>query len=66
MEKSSNQPETITAAELEKVLEQAREESWSAVSFVSTRAARQDSVTSGLPDGPVYVIEALPKEALGP
>ena len=61
-ETSLNQPERITAAELEKVLEQAREESWTAVSLVSPRAAGWDDVVRELPPGPVYVIEALPKE----
>ena len=62
VETSLNQPERITAAELEKVLEQAREESWTAVSLVSPRAAGWDDVVRELPPGPVYVIEALPKE----
>ena len=59
-----NQPERITAAELEKVLEQAREESWAAVSFISPRAAGWNDTVGGVTPGPVYVIEALPKESV--
>ena len=64
METPLNQPERITAAELEKVLEQARQESWTAVSFISPRAAGWDEVVRELPPGPVYIIKALPKEAV--
>ena len=59
-----NQPEEITAAELEKVLEQAREKSWTAVSFISPQAAGWDDTERGVTPGPVYVIEALPKESV--
>ena len=64
VETSLNQPETITAAELEKVLEQAREERWTAVSFISPQAAERWDIPGELPPGPVYVIETLPKRAV--
>ena len=64
METLLNQPETITGAELEKVLEQARQESWTAVSLVSHQAANGDEILRELPPGPVYIIEALPKKAV--
>ena len=56
------QLQKITAAELAKVLEQAREESWTALSFISPQAAGWDRVVRALPPGSVYVVEALPKE----
>ena len=64
VETSLNQPKKITAAELEKVLEQAREESWTAVSFISPRAAEWGDTVRGVTPSPVYVIEALPKESV--
>ena len=59
-----NQHERITAAELEKVLEQAREESWTALSLISPRAANVDQILRELPPGPTYIVEALPKKAV--
>ncbi|MCP5114007.1 MAG: hypothetical protein GY953_24500, partial [bacterium] len=57
-----NQPAKISATELEKALEQAREEAWPSLALLSPEAAHW--YLSELPPDRTYIIDALPIESV--
>ena len=64
MDSSSNQPQKISAAELEELLERARDEGWTSVSLISPRATTAHELLQRLPPGHIYIIDTLPREAV--